>query len=162
GFSKALYWVEDLFERLPIHWMWWPALGGLALGIIGYFYPIVLGVGYDTISGILNNELTLPVVFSVMVFKSAVLYLTLGSGTSGGLLAPTFMIGAALGALFAFVMNALFPAANLDPGAYALVAMAAVFAAASRATFAFIIFAFEITRDYNAVLPLMLVCVIAD
>jgi CIC family chloride channel protein len=162
GFSKALYWVEDLFERLPIHWMWWPALGGLGLGIIGYFNPVVLGVGYETISGILNNELTLPALLSVMVFKTAVLYLTLGSGTSGGLLAPTFMIGAALGAVFAFAMNAIFPAANLDPGAYALVGMAAVFASASRATFAFIIFAFEITRDYNAVLPLMLVCVIAD
>lgn len=162
GFSKALYWVEDMFERLPIHWMWWPALGGLALGIIGYFHPVVLGVGYETISGILNNRLALPALLTVMVFKTAVLYLTLGSGTSGGLLAPTFMIGAALGAVFAFAMNAIFPSANLDPGAYALVGMAAVFAAASRATFAFIIFAFEITRDYNAVLPLMLVCVIAD
>lgn len=162
GFSKALYWVEDLFERVPIHWMWWPALGGLGLGIIGYFYPVVLGVGYETISGILNNQLALPALLSVMIFKTAVLYLTLGSGTSGGLLAPTFMIGAALGAVFAFAMNAIFPSANLDPGAYALVGMAAVFAAASRATFAFIIFAFEITRDYNAVLPLMLVCVIAD
>lgn len=162
GFSKGLYWVEDLFERLPIHWMWWPALGGLVLGVIGYFYPVVLGVGYDTISGILNNQLALPALLSVMVFKTIVLYVTLGSGTSGGLLAPTFMIGAAFGAVFALGMNAIFPSANLDPGAYALVGMAAVFAAASRSTFAFIIFAFEITRDYNAVLPLMLVCVIAD
>lgn len=162
GYSKALYWVEDQFERLPINSMWWPAIGGLALGIIGLFVPRVLGVGYDTISGILNNEFPLTVLLGIILFKSVALFITLGSGTSGGLLAPTFMVGAALGAVFAIVVNAIFPGANLSPGAYALVGMAAVFGAASRATFTFIIFAFEITRDYNAILPLMLVCVIAE
>lgn len=162
GFSRVLYWVEDQFERLPVDPMWWPALGGLALGIIGFFVPQVLGVGYEMISGILNNEFSLAVLLGIILFKSLALYLTLGSGTSGGLLAPTFMIGAALGAVFALVVNAIIPGANLSPGAYALVGMAAVFGAASRATFTFIIFAFEITRDYNAILPLMLVCVIAD
>ena len=161
-FSSALYRVEDLFERLPLDPMWWPALGGLALGIIGFFVPRVLGVGYGNISSILNNEFSITVLLSIIVFKSLALFLTLGSGTSGGLLAPTFMVGAALGALFALVVNALIPGANLSPGACALVAMAAVFGAASRATFTFIIFAFELTRDYNAILPLMLVCVIAD
>jgi CIC family chloride channel protein len=87
---------------------------------------------------------------------------SLGSGTSGGLLAPMFMVGAALGAVFAHGVNQLLPGVHLSTGACALVAMAAVFGAASRATFAFIIFAFEITRDYNALLPLMLVCVLAD
>ncbi len=162
GFSRVLYWVEDQFERLPIDSMWWPALGGLALGIIGFFVPEVLGVGYEMISGILNNEFSFTVLLGIILFKSLALYLTLGSGTSGGLLAPTFMIGAALGAGFALIVNAIIPGANLSPGAYALVGMAAVFGAASRATFTFIIFAFEITRDYNAILPLMLVCVIAD
>lgn len=162
GFSKALYWVEDQFERLPIDSMWWPAIGGLMLGIIGFFVPRVLGVGYETISGILNNEFPIAVLLSIIVFKSLALHLTLGSGTSGGLLAPTFMVGAAFGATFALVVNEIFPGANLSPGAYALVGMAAVFGAASRATFTFIIFAFEITRDYNAILPLMLVCVIAE
>ncbi|MBC6957019.1 MAG: chloride channel protein [Chloroflexi bacterium] len=162
GFSKILYWVEDQFERLPLDPMWWPALGGLALGIIGFFMPRVLGVGYDTISAILNNELPLAILLGVIIFKSLALYLTLGSGTSGGLLAPTLMVGAALGASFALVANQLFPGLNLSPGAFALVGMAAVFGAASRAIFTFIIFAFEITRDYNAILPLMLVCVIAD
>mgnify|MGYP001360771312 FL=1 len=104
----------------------------------------------------------MAVLLSILVFKSLALFLTLGSGTSGGLLAPTFMVGAALGALFALAVNAIIPGANLSPGACALVAMAAVFGAASRATFTFIIFAFELTRDYNAILPLMLVCVIAD
>ncbi|HRE46682.1 MAG TPA: chloride channel protein [Aggregatilineales bacterium] len=162
GHSKILYWVEDLFERLPIDSMWWPAIGGLALGVIGYFVPQVLGVGYQTISGILNNQFSIAVLLGLIIFKSIVLYITLGSGTSGGLLAPTFLVGAALGASFALLVNALIPSANLSPGAYALVGMAAVFGAASRATFSFIIFAFEITRDYNAILPLMLVCVIAD
>jgi chloride channel protein, CIC family len=98
----------------------------------------------------------------VMIAKFTVLVVSLGSGTSGGLLAPTFMWSAAMGGLFAMIGNHIFPSAHLSPGAFALVAMGAVFGAASRATFSFIIFAFEITRDYNSVLPLMLVAVIAD
>ena len=97
-----------------------------------------------------------------MIAKAAALVISLGSGTSGGLLAPMFMSSAAMGGVFALGMDRIFPSANLSAGAFALVAMGAVFGAASRATFAFIIFAFEITRDYNSVLPLMLVSVIAD
>jgi H+/Cl- antiporter ClcA len=162
GFSKLLYWVEDLFEKLPVDELWWPAIGALGLGIIGYFVPRVLGVGYDTISEILNAQLALKLLLVVMIAKAVALVISLGSGTSGGLLAPMFMSSAALGGVFAMTINRLFPSANLAAGAFALVAMGAVFGAASRATFAFIIFAFEITRDYNAVLPLMLVSVIAD
>jgi H+/Cl- antiporter ClcA/CBS domain-containing protein len=162
GFSKALYWMEDQFEKLPIHDMWWPAIGGIGCGIIGFFVPRVLGVGYDTISDILNAKMLLGGLLAVLVFKSAALVISLGSGTSGGLLAPMFMSSAAMGAAYALIVDKIWPAANLAPGAFALVAMGAVFGAASRAAFAFIIFAFEITRDYNAVLPLMLVTVIAD
>jgi len=162
GFSKVLYWVEDQFEKLPVNDMWWPAIGALGLGVIGYFVPRVLGVGYDTISDILNTRLALGLLLTVMVFKSAALVISLGSGTSGGLLAPMFMASAAMGSAFAMVVNWIWPAAHLSPGAFALVAMGAVFGAASRAAFTFIIFAFEITRDYNSVLPLMLVTVIAD
>jgi H+/Cl- antiporter ClcA len=161
GFSRLLYWTEDQFEKLPIDELWWPAIGALGLGIIGYFVPRVLGVGYDTISDILNGSLVLKVLLLVMVAKAAALVISLGSGTSGGLLAPMFMSSAAMGGAFAMAINWIYPAAHLSPGAFALVAMGAVFGAASRATFAFIIFAFEITRDYNSVLPLMLVCVIA-
>lgn len=159
--QKLLYWIEDGFEKLPLDPMWWPALGGLGLGIIGFFYPRVFGVGYSTISDILTNQFTWQVLLGILVFKSAALLISLGSGTSGGLLAPTFMISAALGASFAHLVNHFVPGAHLSPGGFALVAMGAVFGAASRATFAFIIFAFEITRDYNSVLPLMLVTVIA-
>jgi H+/Cl- antiporter ClcA len=161
-FSKSLYWVEDQFEKLPIDHLWWPAIGALGLGIIGYFVPRVLSVGYDTIGDILNANLALKLLLIVMIAKAVALVVSLGSGTSGGLLAPTFMFSAALGGAFAMLGNRIFPGANLSPGAFALVAMGAVFGAASRATFTFIIFAFEITRDYNSVLPLMLVCVIAD
>ena len=162
GFSKLLYWVEDLFEKLPVDPLWWPAIGALGLGIIGYFVPRVLGVGYDTISDILNAQLALKLLLVVMIAKAVAFVISLGSGTSGGLLAPMFMSSAAMGGAFAMLANHIFPGAGLAPGAFALVAMGAVFGAASRATFAFIIFAFEITRDYNAVLPLMLVSVIAD
>jgi chloride channel protein, CIC family len=162
AFSKALYWVEDQFEKLPIDELWWPAIGALGLGIIGYFVPRVLGVGYDTIGDILNANLGLKLLLVVMVAKAVALVVSLGSGTSGGLLAPMFMSSAALGGIYAMVIDRFFPAAGLSSGAFALVAMGAVFGAASRATFTFIIFAFEITRDYNAVLPLMLVSVIAD
>ena len=162
GFSKLLYWTEDLFEKLPIDQLWWPAIGALGLGIIGYFVPRVLGVGYDTISDILNANLALKLLIVVMLAKAVALVISLGSGTSGGLLAPMFMSSAALGGVFAMGMNEVFPAAHLSAGAFALVAMGAVFGAASRAAFSFIVFAFEITRDYNSVLPLMLVTVIAD
>ena len=162
GFTKLLYWVEDQFERLPINDLWHPAIGALGLGIIGFFVPRVLGVGYDTISDILNNNLALKLLILVAVFKALALVISLGSGTSGGLLAPMFMSSAAMGGAFALIVNMIFPSAHLSPGAYALVAMAAVFGSASRATFAFIVFAFEITHDYNAILPLMLGCVIAD
>jgi chloride channel protein, CIC family len=160
--SKALYWVEDTFEKLPVDELWWPAIGALALGIIGYFVPRVFGVGYDTIGDILNGQLAWKLLLIVMIAKFAALVISLGSGTSGGLLAPTFMWSAAMGGVFAMAANHIFPNAHLSPGAFALVAMGAVFGAASRATFSFIIFAFEITRDYNSVLPLMLVAVIAD
>src|SRR5450432_1527677 len=162
GFSILFYWIEDQFEKLPIDEVWWPAIGALGLGIIGYFVPRVLGVGYDTISDILNANLALKILIVVMLAKAVALVISLGSGTSGGLLAPMFMSSAALGGIFAMGMNEVFPAAHLSAGAFALVAMGAVFGAASRAAFSFIVFAFEITRDYNSVLPLMLVTVIAD
>ncbi|HEX8815220.1 MAG TPA: chloride channel protein [Terriglobales bacterium] len=162
GFSKLLYWTEDQFEKLPVDEMWWPAIGALGLGVIGYFVPRVLGVGYDTIGDILNASLAWKLLLVVMLAKAAALVISLGSGTSGGLLAPMFMSSAALGGVFALTVDHFIPSAGLSAGAFALVAMGAVFGAASRATFSFIIFAFEITRDYNSVLPLMLVSVIAD
>src|SRR6478736_3760146 len=108
GLSKVLYWVEDQFEKLPVDELWWPAIGALGLGIIGFFVPRVLGVGYDTIGSILNGELAWKVLLVVMIAKFAALVISLGSGTSGGLLAPTFMWSAAMGGLFAMIGNHLF------------------------------------------------------
>lgn len=162
GFTKALYFVEEQFEKLPVDDMWWPAIGAVALGVIGYFVPRVLGVGYDTIGDILNNHLAMKMLVLVLVFKTLALVVSLGSGTSGGLLAPMFMSSAALGGVFAALINRVFPAAHVAATGFALVAMGAVFGAAARAPFTFIIFAFEITRNYDSVLPLMLVTVIAD
>ena len=161
-FSNSLYWVEDQFNRLPIDKLWWPAIGALFLGVIGFFVPRVLGVGYGTITDILNARLALSTLLLIMFFKALALVISLGSGTSGGLLAPMFMSGAAMGGAFAMIVNQIIPGAHLSPAACAVVAMAAVFGSSARATFAMIIFAFEITRDYNGILPLMLVCVIAD
>ncbi len=161
-FTKALYWTEDQFEKLTIDPLWWPAIGAFALGVIGFFIPRVFGVGYDTISDILNNNLAINLLILLLLFKSIAVLISLGSGTSGGLLAPMFMASAAMGGAFAILVNHLVPGANLSPGAFALVAMGAVFGAAARSTFAFIVFSFEITRDYDAILPLMLVGVIAS
>src|SRR4029077_3332550 len=129
GLSKALYGMEDLFEKLPFDEMWWPAIGGLVLGVIGFFVPRVFGVGYDTIGDILNAQLAWKLLLIVMIAKFAAVVISLGSGTSGGLLAPTFLWSAALGGWFATVGNYLFPGAHLSPGAFALVAMGAVFGA---------------------------------
>src|SRR5204862_1814499 len=109
GFSKLLYWTEDQFEKLPIDELWWPAIGALGLGIIGYFVPRVLGVGYDTISDILNANLALKLLVVVMLAKAVALVVSLGSGTSGGLLAPMLMSSAALGGVFALGVDRIFP-----------------------------------------------------
>ncbi len=162
GLTRFLYWVEDLFEHLPFDELWHPAVGALSVGLIGFFVPRALGVGYDTLSDILNGQLAFKLLLVLAVFKMLALVISLGSGTSGGLLAPTFISSAAMGGALAYAINYIYPAAHIAPGAFALVAMGAVFGAAARSTFAFIVFAFEITHDYNSILPLMLVCVIAD
>ncbi|MGA7841609.1 MAG: chloride channel protein, partial [Candidatus Acidiferrales bacterium] len=122
----------------------------------------VLGSGYDTIEDILNNHLVLGVVLLVLFLKAFVVLLSLGSGTSGGTLAPMFMISAAIGSSFAIVMDRVIPRAHLSPEAFAVAAMGALLGASSRATFTFMFCAFETTRDFHAVLPVLLVCVLAD
>ena len=165
AFVRSLEWFEDAFEHLhkfKLNDLLWPALGGLGLGLIGYFVPRTLGSGYGVIADLLNGRLALTAVVAIFVFKPLATLVALGSRTSGGTLAPMFMTGAALGGLFAYGVNALFPGAALSPGACAILAMAAFFGTAARAPFAFIIFAFEMTRSYDAVLPLMLVVVVAQ
>jgi chloride channel protein, CIC family len=162
AFIKTLYWTEDQFEKLHLSPFLLPSIGALGVGVLGYFVPRIFGPGYDTIGAILENHFTLTFLLVILVFKFVALILSLGTRTSGGLLAPVFMIGAAIGGLFAMLINHLVPGANLSPGAFALVGMGAVFGASVRSTFAFIIFPLEMTRDFDSVLPLMLVGVVAS
>jgi len=156
--TKAVYWIEDAFEKLPIHWMWWPAIGGLAVGVIGYFEPHTLGVGYDNISGFLNGAFTLQTLAMLCVFKFLSWSIALGSGTSGGTLAPLFTIGGTLGAILAAGVHYLFPHLGIDARMAALIGMASLFAGASRALLASVVFAFETTLQSSGLLPLLGAC----
>jgi H+/Cl- antiporter ClcA len=153
--TKIVYAVEDAFDHLPIHWMWWPAIGAVAVGVCGYFAPHTLGVGYDNIDHILSGEVVGEALFFLGALKFISWSISLGSGTSGGTLAPLFTIGGALGALLGEVVARSFPHLGVDPRIAALVGMAAMFAGASRALLASVVFAFETTRQPIGLLPLL-------
>ena len=153
--STTLYKVEDLFGMLPIHWMWWPALGGLAVGIGGYFEPRALGVGYDVIGDLLSNRLAADVVLALIICKAVMWVVALGSGTSGGVLAPLLMMGAALGVL----IGPLLP--GTQPGLWPLIFMAATLGGMMRAPIMSVMFALELTQDVNALLPLLIASAVA-
>ncbi|AIY41951.1 Chloride channel protein [Collimonas arenae] len=148
--STALYRVEDIFSKLPIHWMWWPALGGIAVGIGGYFEPRALGVGYDVIGDLLDGNLALQLALSLLLVKAVIWVIALGSGTSGGVLAPLLIIGAGLGTVLAPVLP------GGDAHLWPLVCMAAVLAGVLGAPLTAAVFAFGLTHDTNALLPLLL------
>ncbi|WP_198001396.1 chloride channel protein [Nibribacter ruber] len=156
--TKIVYFVEDSFEKLPIHWMWWPALGGVGVGVIGYFAPRTLGVGYENITDILSGSMPLQIILSLCLFKFLSWAIALGSGTSGGTLAPLLTIGAATGALLGSVILYFFPASGVTLTLAALVGMSAMFAGASRALLTSIVFALETTMQSNALLPLLAAC----
>ncbi|MCY1513551.1 Voltage-gated ClC-type chloride channel ClcB [compost metagenome] len=158
GLTKIVYFIEDSFEKLPIHWMWWPALGGLAVGIIGYFFPHTLGVGYDNISGLLSGSMPLKVMLGLCFFKFLSWSIALGSGTSGGTLAPLLTIGGAAGAILGTLILLFFPNSGITVAMSALIGMSAMFAGASRAYLTSITFALESTMQLNALLPLLGAC----
>lgn len=161
GVTRLVYGVEDAFDRLPIHWMWWPALGGLAVGIVGFFAPRTLGVGYDNIEQIVNGELVGRALVFLCVLKFVSWVIALGSGTSGGTLAPLFTVGGALGAILGGGASALLPRFGIDARIAGLVGMAAIFAGASRALLASVVFAFETTLQPMGLLPLLGGCTAA-
>jgi H+/Cl- antiporter ClcA/CBS domain-containing protein len=161
GVTKVVYAIEDAFERLPIHWMWWPALGAVVVGIVGYFSPRTLGVGYQNISDIISDKLPLQAVAWLCALKFISWSVSLGSGTSGGTLAPLFTIGAGLGAVLGYGAIELLPALSIDPRIAALVGMAAIFAGASRTLLASAVFAFETTLQPLGLLPLLGGCTAA-
>ena len=153
--TRIVYGIEDAFEKLPIHWMWWPAIGGLVVGIVGWFAPKTMGVGYDNIVDILGGRLALGALAFLCAMKFLSWSIALGSGTSGGTLAPLFTVGGALGALAGLALVALMPGLGVDPRIAALVGMAAIFAGASRALLASVVFAFETTHQAAGLLPLL-------
>jgi H+/Cl- antiporter ClcA/CBS domain-containing protein len=154
--TLAVYAAEDLFQKhMPIHWMWWPALGGLAIGIGGLLFPQALGVGYDTIGSLLQGDVPRATLLGILLVKSSIWAIALGSGTSGGVLAPLLMMGGALGG----VEGAFLP--SLGPGFWPLVSMGAILGGTMRSPFTGIIFAIELTHDLNMMLPLIVAVTIA-
>lgn len=154
--TYMVYASEDVFRKIPIHWMWWPVIGGLVIGVGGLIAPKALGVGYDTIDLILLGKLAISGAAVLLVVKSVIWSVSLGSGTSGGVLAPLLMLGGALGSLEAQV---LFPSV---PSLWAAVSMGAILGGTMRAPFTGIVFTLELTHDINALPPLIVGAVIAD
>jgi chloride channel protein, CIC family len=155
GVTRLVYAIEDGFERLPIHWMWGPALGAVAVGVVGIVAPRTMGVGYTNIDDVLSGNLVGGALAWLCVMKLVSWSISLGSGTSGGTLAPLFTIGGGLGAVIGTGVAALAPSIGVDPRMAGLVGMASMFAGASHATLASVVFAFETTRQPMGLLPLL-------
>src|SRR5579864_8733940 len=154
--TLAVYGAEDLFQKhMPIHWMWWPAIGGLAVGLGGVVFPQALGVGYDTISALLQGNVATHVIWGILLVKSFIWAFSLGSGTSGGVLAPLLMMGGALGGLEAMFLP------NEGVGFWPLISMGAILGGTMRSPFTGVVFAVELTHDVNVLLPLLLAATIA-
>ena len=153
--TQAVYASEDAFQHLPIHWMWWPAVGGLVIGVGGWMFPQALGVGYDVIADLLQGDVSGRVILGVLVVKSVIWSVSLGSGTSGGVLAPLLMMGGALGGVEAWFL----PAEGL--GFWPLVSMGAILGGTMRSPLTGVVFALELTQDFNMVLPLLVAVTIA-
>jgi H+/Cl- antiporter ClcA len=158
---RLLFAIEDGFERLPIHWMWWPALGAVVVGVVGWISPNTLGVGYTNIEHIVDGSLTGAALVGLVGWKLLSWEVSLGSGTSGGTLAPLFTIGGGFGAMLGAAVAAALPGLGVDPRVAGVVGMAAMFAGASHALLASVVFAFETTGRPLAILPLLAGCTAA-
>jgi len=150
-----VYGAEDAFRLLPIHWMWWPALGGLAIGLGGLIFPQALGVGYDTIGALLQGDVPRATIVGILLVKSAIWAISLGSGTSGGVLAPLLMMGGAIGGIEAMFLPAE------GAGFWPLVSMGAILGGTMRSPFTGVVFMLELTHDVNMLLPLLLAVTVA-
>ena len=153
--TRAVYAIEEGFEQLPIHWMWWPAIGGVVVGLVGLAAPRTLGVGYDNITTAAAGGFAITALVVLAFMKFVSWSIALGSGTSGGTLAPLLTLGAALGYLMGYAAGQVAPGLHIDPRVAALVGMAAMFAGASRALLASIIFALESTQEIHIVVPIV-------
>ena len=153
--TMAVYASEDAFRKLPIHWMWWPIIGGFVVGVGGLVFPQALGVGYDTIGTMLQGQVLLTTIAGILIVKSIIWAVSLGSGTSGGVLAPLLLMGGALGGL----LSSFLP--NEGLGFWPLIAMGATLGGTMRVPFTGVVFAVEVTHDLNAILPLLLASIVA-
>jgi CBS domain-containing protein len=153
--TKLCYFCEDMFAKLPIHWMWWPTLGGVAVGVGGLFAPRALGVGYDVISDLFAGHLIAGAAFGLLLAKALMWAVALGSGTSGGVLAPLLIMGGALGALEASVIP------GHDAGLWAMISMAAMMGGTMRSPLTSIIFLLELTHDIGLLPGLLIACTAA-
>ena len=153
--TQAVYFAEDAFQRLPIHWMWWPPIGGLVIGLGGWMFPQALGVGYDIIGDLLTGDVASRVIVGVLIVKSVIWSVSLGSGTSGGVLAPLLMMGGALGGIESW----FFPSAGV--GFWPLISMGAILGGTMRSPLTGIVFAIELTHDLNMILPLLVAVTVA-
>jgi CIC family chloride channel protein len=160
--TRGLFLVEQAYRALPVSEFWHPVIGAVGFATVGLFVPRALGVGYDVIGDVLDGRLAVSALAALAVAKLVAWWLALGSGTSGGTLAPILLISSAFGSVVGAGLNLVLPGPPIALGAFAVVAMAATFGAATRATFAAIVFVFELTRDYDVILPLMLATVVAD
>ena len=153
--TAAVYAAEDAFARIPFHWMWWPVIGGLVIGIGGFFFPQALGVGYDTIGELLQGDVPARVIAGILVVKAVIWSVSLGSGTSGGVLAPLLMMGGALGGVEAWFLP------SLGEGFWPLVSMGAILGGTMRSPLTGVIFSLELTHDMNMLLPLLVAVTMA-
>ena len=153
--TMAVYASEDAFHRLPIHWMWWPAIGGLVIGLGGLIFPQALGVGYDTIDALLQGHYTLDLLLGVLIVKSIIWSVSLGSGTSGGVLAPLLLMGGALGGLLSLFLP------SLGPGFWPMVSMGAILGGTMRSPLTGVIFMIELTGDVHMLVPLLIAVIMA-
>ncbi len=147
--TAAVYAAEDAFQKLPLHWMWWPAIGGVVIGLGGLIFPQALGVGYDTIGALVQGDVPRTTIFGILLVKSMIWAVALGSGTSGGVLAPLLMMGGALGGLEASFLPAQ------GAGFWPLIGMGAILGGTMRSPFTGVVFALELTHDFNMLLPLL-------
>lgn len=154
--SKIVFFIEDLFEKLPIHWMWWPMLGGIVIGVVGYFDPRSLGVGYSNITNALQGKLLLLPAITLLVSKFVSWSVALASGTSGGTLAPLLTFGSALGVIISYIGKYLFPEIGIVTEVTALVCMSSMFSGATRAVLTSTVFALEVTGTNFGIAPLLL------
>ena len=155
GVTRLTAGLEEAFEKLPVHWMWCPAIGGLAVGVVGYLAPMTLGVGYSNISDLLCGRLAAAGACYLALMKLLSWSVAISSGTSGGTLAPLLTIGGGFGAVIGFEIDSFYPGLGVDPRLASLVGAAALFAGASRATLTSAVLLFETTLQPVGVLPLL-------